>query len=530
MDERARRTRRALDAAAVVAFAALVTAPTVDRVARPSSARDTLPENRAPAPAPRRPHDVAEARLWPERFDRWFADTLGLRDALLAARNGALVDAGVSPTATLDVGAGGWVFFRGDGAFESHRGTSPTLHDEVERWVAALEERRARLAERGVRFLFAPVPDKESIYADRLPAAWAQVGPTRLDLLFLALAARTQVDFVDLRPALRTARGADHAAIEDHVYFPRGTHWTHRGACAANVALVTALARSFPGLVAPDRGTGARVRTEGDDTWMRSLYLPERVGRSWSIAPRGGPEGGTGLVPVRAGATTLGGSGREGGVSVHLDHDSHGPFLHPFLSASVRRLRASWATTFDESIVDAERPDVVVMLRAERLLSRAPDAYRSSVLGPSRALEPEQAVFALGADRACVEVVGAGAFAADEHGVTWTAGAWDDRFVISLAGRVRDAGRVVVVADVEGPGAGNLDLAPGGERGPTEFAGARNVPVRLAAGRNRETVVVGDVVADGRLLVRIGPPGTWRFRRLEIHALPLGPLCAPRAR
>jgi hypothetical protein len=64
--------------------------------------------------------------------------------------------------------------------------------------------------------------------------------------------------------------------------------------------------------------------------------------------------------------------------SVLLLHDSFGPYLQPFLAQRCRELRCLWQGWVPEAVVDRQRPDVVVMIKAERNLIYAPaDDQRS---------------------------------------------------------------------------------------------------------------------------------------------------------
>ncbi|MBL8861814.1 MAG: hypothetical protein JNK02_07350 [Planctomycetes bacterium] len=517
MDPRARRSRRPLDLAAAAAFLAALAAPTADRLARPSAVRDVRHENRAPAPFPAPPRAALAVGGWSRGFERWFDDTHGLRDVLLGARNAALLAARLPPTPVLEPGDGGWIFFRGDLSFEAHRGTHPLLARRAAEWATALEERRAWLAERGVRFLFVVVPDKETVYAERLPDTWTPLGPGAFDLLLDELRARTGVEVLDLRPVLRAARAGDRPAVEDFLYFPRGTHWTLRGACAANEALVARLASSSPGLRAPECGSVDPVLggVEGEDSWARWLYLESALRPVWVLVPAGTRVADVGAPPQGPGQSALSGAGDPSAPAVHLFHDSNGPFLHPFLSASVRRLRATWRASVDRALVAAERPDVVVLLRAERMLSLPPDPDVLDGLVPERADSTPRWSLAAGAAR--VEVLEAGQLEPTEGGTRWTSTAWSDRFVVDLTGLVAPGEGLGVDCELEGEGAGVLDLVPG-VAGPDEWNGPGAVALRFQAGRLRESVAFPAGAPSGRLVVRVGPAGAWLFRRLEVRA------------
>jgi len=514
--------RISIDVATVLIFGAALVAPAVDMALRPASERDTRPENRTPAPRPPMPRSGADLLAWPQAFKSHFADTFGLRDHLLGARNSALVDLRLSPTKLLDVGENGWIFYRGDWAFESQRGTRTMDEAALNAWVDLLEERRSEIAARGARFVFALVPDKESIYPELRPALWNPVGPTLSEVFLAELARRTEVDVLDLRPALLAAKALDRPEAGDYVYFPRGTHWTSRGAYAASQAIVDHLRSSFPDMPRLARAElqDFRGAMEGEDSWMRNLYAPWRLEApivlravAWRVEP--------GLAPSGFLQTSVATADDARAPSVYFLHDSYGPFIQPFLAQSCRRLRSSWQSFVDGTIVDVERPEVVLFLKAERMLARPPDLDPpwASTIGSGRARSQDDAIWRLDATTAATpEIFGDARFLADGIDTLWRTRDWKDRFIIPLPMDKLDGRRLAVEYEIDAPRSGRLDVWIGTE-GSHEWGGKGVSPITLAAGLNSGAVVLSDISTTGRILVRVGPAGTWRFRTLAVRAI-----------
>jgi hypothetical protein len=282
--------RRRLGWTASLGFCAAIVLPAVDQLVRPASARDARLENREPAGMPRVPRSVREAARWPGLLEKHHSDSFGCRDFLLGARSEILLRAGLSPSPILDLGPTGWLFYRDDQEFLSHRGERTLSGAEMDRWILALQDRKDRLAKRGARFLFAIAPDKETIYPEFLPETWAPVGPTMADRFLSELAARTDVEVVDLRPALLAEKAHDRPEVEDYVYYPRGTHWTARGALAATNAILDAIRRTVPDLPPLDRNAFELrpVSPNDEDSWARYVYTPWRLRPSFRLEPTAG--------------------------------------------------------------------------------------------------------------------------------------------------------------------------------------------------------------------------------------------------
>ena len=96
-------------------------------------------------------------------------------------------------------------------------------------------------ASKGARFLFAPAPDKNTIYPEKMPARYIRNENTDLDRLFAELSARGLDDiFIDLRPILTDAKN------ERLVYHRRDTHWNQDGALTSLGAIADRLGFSLP--------------------------------------------------------------------------------------------------------------------------------------------------------------------------------------------------------------------------------------------------------------------------------------------
>lgn len=524
------RGRVVLDLVFVALLGAALVAPAVDMVLRPSEVRDARHENRVPEPFPGMPSTSAELAAWPQKFKQYFGDALGLRDHLLGARNSMLLDMHVSPTPTLDVGPTGWLCYRGNQAFEGQRGTISASNPWTKLWIETLERRRARLAARGVRFVFAIAPDKEAVYPEMRPAFWDAMGPTLGDHMMALLAEHTQVEVVDLRPALMAAKSKDRPEVEDYVYYPRGTHWTSRGACAASNAIFDRLRVWYPEVEPFDCAglDSITIADAGEDSWIKNLYAPWRLRPFHYLRPSAGWAVDPGHVPSTPSdfGTTVGSNPAL--PSVLFLHDSYGPIIQPFLAQRTSRLRSQWESAVPEAVVDAERPDVVLMIRAERMLSLppAPDDLRDPPPYPGSDADSTR-TWSLTPEGPLPSVDGDGHFDVGPTGLRWTSNDRFDLFRIDTGLPVESGDVVVFEYEVDAAARGNLEVYanPGGAE---SLKGKRLVHVPLAEGSNRGRVVLPTADFDGHARVRLGPAGTWRIGRLEFQVVPRAALNPPR--
>lgn len=370
----ARRPRAILDRTTIAAFLVAIAAPTVDTFVRSDDVRGPAPELRTAAPLPAFPTDAASLQKYPEAYELHFNDTFGLRDQLL--RGNALVKIfglGVSPTDSGIVGKNGWLFFAGDGSIDTFRGLLPFREGELEAWRRALEGRRDWLAAQGIRYLYVIAPNKESIYPELMPSCLNRVGPTRLDELADYLRTHSDVEFLDLRPALWRAKQVDVG--DDFTYTPLGTHWSGRGAYVSYYEIARRLTRWFPELHPWEWSELECETVPGQgDTWAARMYIGDFIPQRITYCkPRA-------RTPVDRCEEVGSGPMRERWVERHdpklpralLFHDSFGNYVQDFLADHFSSLVEAWRADFDREIIAVARPDVVIEQYVERVLVAKP--------------------------------------------------------------------------------------------------------------------------------------------------------------
>jgi hypothetical protein len=281
-------------------------------------------------------------------------------------------------------GPDGWVFGTESHSLEVFRGLEPFPPRRLDGWRRVFEARRAWHAERGVRYVYALIPNKDRACAEHLPPALTVCGPTRMEELQRYLAATGTEPVLDLLPLLLDAKRSDgELGRDDCVYYPLGTHWTDRGAFAVYEALadrIAPLAPNFRRLARAD----FRVVEEGEgDSVAPSMYLadllPQRAWR-WHVAER----------RARYDESLVGRNGAT--LETNVDdprlptaivfHDSFGENLRPMLAEGFRRAIFVWGS-FEPDVIEREKPDVVSSCTSTARCSRCrPSCARSRATRP----------------------------------------------------------------------------------------------------------------------------------------------------
>jgi hypothetical protein len=308
---------------------------------------------------PGTPHSVKDVGQWPTRFRRWFKDHYTLRRELIRAQ-GALVlhGLGVSPSPTVLIGKDGWWFYRDDNGLDDMTTVTPMKEEDLATWTDLARENQRWLAARGIPYLFVLAPDKHLIYPEYLPDGIHQVHEPWLVQFMRFFTAHSTVDTIDLRSLMLDAKR------RERVYHRTDTHWNNRGALVASLSIMNWMARVHPGLTVP---TGDDFEfttyTEHGHDLAAMLGLEHSVTEEvLDVKPR---------QPRRAQIVEESEHVLESGrvVTEHSDQslprvliirDSFMTPLIPFLAEQCSRCVFLWQNYLDTSVVDREKPDIVI--------------------------------------------------------------------------------------------------------------------------------------------------------------------------
>jgi alginate O-acetyltransferase complex protein AlgJ len=369
-----RSARTAVECGTLALFLVGLYAPLADQCIRPASVREPTNENRPARPMPTLPKTSAELAQFPAAFEAHHADTFGLRDVLLRWNSRMKLDVfHVSPAPTLLLDSSGWIDYAGEHTFEVRRGVLPMSVAAVKEWVDYFALCRDFCARNQAQYAFLAVPNKETIYPDHVPALYAPLGPSHLDQVVAALPQDQRPGFIDLRAPFLAARADDHEPW-DHLYTLYGTHWNGRGTLLAYDATMRALQAGRQDIV-PLRADEVSMVLSPEpsfDTWGPRMYLPHRFLHPAQYPLVLGPQRWQAVESVQTPVTrwlARGSSSR--GPRVVVFHDSFGPVLETLFASTFSEVTFvhSW---FDPAVVLAQRPDIVLEERVERVFVGPP--------------------------------------------------------------------------------------------------------------------------------------------------------------
>lgn len=266
----------------------------------------------------------------------------------------------------------GWLIFTGEGDIMDYQKAESFTEQELVSFQADLDALTSSYARRGITLLVVVVPNKNTIYPERVPSQIAVLGTeSRLEQVTSYLQAHGQTHILDLRPALQAAKA------EHEIYYATDTHWNGYGAYIAYAAILNELHKRFPN-IAPRPASDFKFVSREPETLdlaanMGTTLLPES---KIQFVPRYDQQ--TSYKTVNVGGRRLMFSYNDDASLPDLvmyydsffftvnpmlgEHFHHGVFVQNYLGSGL----------WDLSWVEERQPDVVIIEFNERYLEDLP--------------------------------------------------------------------------------------------------------------------------------------------------------------
>jgi len=356
--------------AVVILFMTIIAAPGTALLLGVDRGSISEAEMRELAPPPAWPQSRQAIAAWPSAFEKYFEDHFGFR-ARLIHWQASLLWRGLRTSAsdTVIAGTDGWLYYADDGGMEDYVETTPFTDPQLAEWQRTLEANRAWLHARGIPYLFVVAPDKQMVYPEHMPSSLHRLRQDyHADQLIAYLHAHSTMEVLDLRPAIVDAKDGE---LLYHLY---DTHWNDRGGLVGYTAIVRRLQQWLPDVRPLARADFDEVPgvPSGDKTTMLGLVDPGKVsmpglvpkgGQRWRIVEPAHPDpyGEDGRLVTEISDRSL--------PRVVMFRDSFGGRLIPYLSAHFSRAVYLWQNNFEQAVIEAERPTVVIQEMVGRHLA-----------------------------------------------------------------------------------------------------------------------------------------------------------------
>ena len=315
---------------------------------------------------------LTAVKQFTQDYEIYFNDNFGLRNSLI--RINALINFHLlnkSPVPDVVIGKNGWLFYNSakDGVnLPDFMGSVPFSADDIKSIEIKMKTLQEEFRKRKIVFVVALAPSKHTIYPEMLPdEVLSKKGKlTRADQIDEVLP-RIGVRFVDLRNELTREKESNKIPL----YYLTDTHWNNLGAFYGYQRLADAIHQELPnfrGLSYDDFDVKVeRNPGEGDIANMVSMcgtltdfivkFIQKRPAKATAVKSDYGDIS----IGYEVNDTTL--------PKLLVFRDSFFSALIPFLTESFSRSVFLSQLFVDLSIVDKEKPNVVVLEFVERYSS-----------------------------------------------------------------------------------------------------------------------------------------------------------------
>ena len=166
-----------------------------------------------------------------EQFESWFNDRLPLRSYLLSTANFLKSEILKAPSSNVIVGKDGWLFYETEKAdFINSNAMTDNQVNAVGITLSLIEE---AINEKGGKFTFVAMPNKASVYDDKMPNSYKKAETNNLIKINNKLD-ELGVTHVDMLKVMKENKSKG-------IYHKRDSHWNYQGALIGYNAIMDSL-------------------------------------------------------------------------------------------------------------------------------------------------------------------------------------------------------------------------------------------------------------------------------------------------
>lgn len=325
------------------------------------SSRSIVPETNVQTPA-------KNLTDYYTHFKDQFQQSIGIRPALIDMHT--LIKSewlGVSPSRNVLYGKDGWLFYSDDNEISCSR-HSQFNEMQLEQWASVLDARRSMLEKKGIHYIFFVAPCKHTVYPEYLPSIMVPVKPqSRTDQLVDYVRKHTSVQILDIRPALINAKSIGQ------LYYKTDTHWNTLGAFIAYQQFMGQVQTWYPDIKLRQLSDYSikDAKFSGDLYAFLGIHNgpsedEQALILKFKSSTRFISDAGELIVSPRIRIDSLSSTNPVAQIpKLVMFRDSFGTALLPYVADHFKNAVYLWKS-FDASVIDKEKPDVVIEELVER--------------------------------------------------------------------------------------------------------------------------------------------------------------------
>lgn len=173
-----------------------------------------------------------------DECETWVNQNIPYRGLILAKINLLLSDGMKNPTSNVIAGKDGWIY--SVETEDDYMDTNAMTEEEIKALGCTLSLIQEKVKSSGGDFLFVPVPNKNTIYAEYMPSRYQKADTNNLMRVYDELE-NVGVSYIDLKQDLLLAK---EEKAQERLYYKRDTHWTALGAAIGYESIMKKLGKN----------------------------------------------------------------------------------------------------------------------------------------------------------------------------------------------------------------------------------------------------------------------------------------------
>ncbi len=359
-----------------IIFAIIIALPLLSSVI-PLLPQNQNTENRTLKTSPSIPESITAIQSYPKEFESFFNDQFEGRSLLFDLNMTIKSKLSSKPFKdnSLLIGKDGWYFSNFQKVVDDYRAVRPFTSIEINSIVNQLLDAKNELNERGIKYYLLVVPNKHTIYNDKLPEYVRKIGEkSRFEQLVPAFES-ADLNFVDIRKEMLKAKS------EKDLYFKTDSHWNLHGSYIGYKKLFDVISRDFPQII-PNRldqfnvsqrnkKGGDIVAMMGKENEIQDVFIEYRSKNKVNV--KEAPLGEYALPQPKIFHPEISVSAFESNSSsltAVIFKDSYAGYMQQFINPHFKRTTYVWGHDYylNKEIINYERPDIVIQVIVERYL------------------------------------------------------------------------------------------------------------------------------------------------------------------
>lgn len=306
---------------------------------------------------------------YPQEYEAYYDDNLPLKNFFIKINSYVKYELlNMSPQKYVIKGQDDWLFYdsmhkEDADTIADYKGMNHYSQEELEHIKSRLLEKRDYLESQGIEFYVLIAPNKSRIYSQYMPDYYYKAEKSKTDVLVEYLQEETDIQVVYPKEVLLTE------SERYQTYFKLDTHWNEIGGYIATQELMRAIQLDYTAPELNELKITTNPITYGDLAGMISV-------NGWvedtSFVVDGYREDITvNLIEQEGIRLNRFESDNDNNKKLLMFRDSFATAMIPYINKEFTESIFLWSHEFDKSLIEVEKPDVVVIEVVERLVDGA---------------------------------------------------------------------------------------------------------------------------------------------------------------